>query len=129
MKRENVFTNLNSKMLLMNNFPGLLAGFQLVTWEFPYYGRETFVIQLYTCMYVQTWTKVTSLHGCAPALRRGKGRDRMYSTHVRRAAKNVPSPARAPALAVCFGTRKQERLHEELVPMKLQTAVVLFLSQ
>lgn len=34
---------LNSKMLLLNNFPVLLAGFQLATWELLYYEKGTFV--------------------------------------------------------------------------------------
>lgn len=41
---------LNSKLLLINNFLILLTGFQLVTWEFPYYEKDTFVIQLYMCI-------------------------------------------------------------------------------
>lgn len=43
---------LNSKMLLMNDFPISLAGFKLVTWEFPSYEKDTFVIQLYMCLFV-----------------------------------------------------------------------------
>lgn len=35
---------LNSKMLLMNNFPILLAAFQLVPWEFLYYEKDASVI-------------------------------------------------------------------------------------
>lgn len=31
---------LNSKLLLINNFLILLTGFQLVTWEFPYYESD-----------------------------------------------------------------------------------------